>query len=148
MIVVWVVAPCSLVEVYSLSWWWRQQAPLKRRLTPTRLHGATQKTSSFSPPWEPEISPIFNKNYVYRVAGPNSPLNTSCHCIGIWRVGYQNKPSSSDDSITVRRLTTNPQAIVTHLACSYNIVTILFPHSLSGLWTLTRCRDRSFYDVQ
>jgi hypothetical protein len=28
-----------------LPWWWSQQAPLKRRLTSTRLHGATsQKT--------------------------------------------------------------------------------------------------------
>jgi hypothetical protein len=42
----------------SLPWWWRQQAPLKRRPISTRLHGAiSQKTSSYMPPWEPEISP-------------------------------------------------------------------------------------------
>jgi hypothetical protein len=39
MAVFWVVAPCSLVEVY-------QQGPLKRSSTSTRLHGAaTQKTA-------------------------------------------------------------------------------------------------------
>jgi hypothetical protein len=32
----------------SSPWWWRQQGPLKRRLTSTRLHGATtQKTAIF-----------------------------------------------------------------------------------------------------
>jgi hypothetical protein len=60
MAVFWVVAPCRLVKVYrrlrgtcrhqhkgySSSRWWRQQVPLKRRWTFTRLHGATiQKTS-------------------------------------------------------------------------------------------------------
>jgi hypothetical protein len=58
MAVVWVVAPCSLVEVHrrfrgtcclhyhSLPWWWRQQVLLKRRWTSTGLHGATtQKTA-------------------------------------------------------------------------------------------------------
>jgi hypothetical protein len=71
--VFWDVAPCSVVEFYkrfrdaccldhqddqeSSPWWCRQQAPLKRRYPSTGLHGATsQKTSSYSPPWEPEIS--------------------------------------------------------------------------------------------
>jgi hypothetical protein len=35
--VFWVVVPCSL---HDSSPWWRQQAPLKRRYTNTRLHGA------------------------------------------------------------------------------------------------------------
>jgi hypothetical protein len=62
MAVFWVVALCSLVEVYkrfrfqkcllppSLGrspWWWRQQASLKRRYASTRLHGTTQKTAIF-----------------------------------------------------------------------------------------------------
>jgi hypothetical protein len=60
MAVFWVVAPCSLVEVYwhfrgacclyhcSLLWWWRQQAPLKWQQTSTRLHSATaQKEAIF-----------------------------------------------------------------------------------------------------
>jgi hypothetical protein len=58
--VLWVVAPCSPAEVYrpfrdacclhhqASSSWWRQKAPLKRRETSTRLHGATtQKTAIF-----------------------------------------------------------------------------------------------------
>jgi hypothetical protein len=34
------IAPCSFVEVHSSPWWWRQYAPLKRRCTSKRLHGA------------------------------------------------------------------------------------------------------------
>jgi hypothetical protein len=38
-------SPCILP---LSSWWWRQYAPLKRRSTPTRLHGAvSQKTAIF-----------------------------------------------------------------------------------------------------
>jgi hypothetical protein len=63
MAVLWVVATCSLVEVYqrfrgpcclhhqgydSSSWWWRQQGPLKRWESSTRLRGATtQKTAIY-----------------------------------------------------------------------------------------------------
>jgi hypothetical protein len=36
----WHITPCSLVEADSLHWWWRQYAPLKRRSTSTRVHGA------------------------------------------------------------------------------------------------------------
>jgi hypothetical protein len=66
MAVFWIVAPCSLVEVYqrfrgtcclhhqgthSSPWWWRQQVPLKRWYTSTRIHGATtQKTAIFISP--------------------------------------------------------------------------------------------------
>jgi hypothetical protein len=32
---------------YSSTWWWRQQAPLKRQETSTRLHGATHKTAMY-----------------------------------------------------------------------------------------------------
>jgi hypothetical protein len=31
----------SISHTNSSPWWWRQQAPLKRRQTSTRLHGAT-----------------------------------------------------------------------------------------------------------
>jgi hypothetical protein len=51
----WVVAPCSLAEVnqrfrgpccLNQPWWWRQQGPLKRCWTSTRIHSATtQKTA-------------------------------------------------------------------------------------------------------
>jgi hypothetical protein len=58
MAIFWVVAPCSLVEVYrcfrgtwlplSSPWWWGQQVPLKCQWTSARLHGATiQKTAIF-----------------------------------------------------------------------------------------------------
>jgi hypothetical protein len=61
----WVVAPCSLVEIYwrfraalclhhkddvgAMSpWWWRHKVQLKHRWTSTILHGATtQKTAIF-----------------------------------------------------------------------------------------------------
>jgi hypothetical protein len=51
------VAPCSLFGVDrcfrcddSSPWWWRQYASLKRRCTPTRLHGAvSQKVLIFIP---------------------------------------------------------------------------------------------------
>jgi hypothetical protein len=40
----WDVASCGLVEEHrrfnSLPWWWRQYAPLKRRSSSARLHGA------------------------------------------------------------------------------------------------------------
>jgi hypothetical protein len=61
--VFWVVAQCGLVQVYRRSrdacclryqgyesspWWWREKAPLKRRSTSIRLHGATtQKAAIF-----------------------------------------------------------------------------------------------------
>jgi hypothetical protein len=39
------------------TWWQRQYTSLKRRSTPTRLHGViSQKSSLYSPPWEHEIS--------------------------------------------------------------------------------------------
>jgi hypothetical protein len=39
---------------YSSPWWWRQQGPLKRRYTSTRLHGTTtQKTAIFMPHFTP-----------------------------------------------------------------------------------------------
>jgi hypothetical protein len=42
-----VLAICPFEEC-SLPWWWRQYAPLKRRSTSTRLHGAIfQKTIIF-----------------------------------------------------------------------------------------------------
>jgi hypothetical protein len=58
MIAFWDIAPCSLTEVDwcfraahylhhqgndSLSWWWRQNAPLKHWSTSTRLHGAVSQ---------------------------------------------------------------------------------------------------------
>jgi hypothetical protein len=58
--VFWVVVPCSLVEVcrrfrspwcpcyYSSSWWCKQQGPLKRRYTCTRVHGATTQNTADS----------------------------------------------------------------------------------------------------
>jgi hypothetical protein len=67
----WNIVPCIVVTLdrcfsgsYCLYhqgdewlWWWRQYAPLKRRSTP-RLHGAISRrlSSSYSPPWEPEMS--------------------------------------------------------------------------------------------
>jgi hypothetical protein len=38
----WDIAPCSLVWVYG-PWWWRQYVSLKRRSTPTKLHGAISR---------------------------------------------------------------------------------------------------------
>jgi hypothetical protein len=65
MTVFWDIARCSPVEEDS-PWWWRQQGPLKRWKTSTRLHGATtqKKSSSYSPPWEPQI--LHNLVEIYR----------------------------------------------------------------------------------
>jgi hypothetical protein len=78
-------------ELSSLSpWWWKQQGPLKRWYTPTRLHGATtQKTAIFTlspvlPLSErPDLTPLQNNCHQY------SPLEKSveiqCWLRIIWR---------------------------------------------------------------
>jgi hypothetical protein len=38
----------TLVNFYSSPWWWRQQGPLKRWWTSTRLHGATTQKTAIS----------------------------------------------------------------------------------------------------
>jgi hypothetical protein len=48
---------CHTIQCHHIhKRWWRQQEPLKRRSTSKRLHSATTRSFSYSPPWEPEIS--------------------------------------------------------------------------------------------
>jgi hypothetical protein len=86
MIAFWDIAPCSLVGVdrcfggaYCLHhqgdeswspWWWSQYSPMKHQSTPMKLHGIIlhRLSSSYLPPWEPEISYIdinFQKFILY-----------------------------------------------------------------------------------
>jgi hypothetical protein len=59
--VVWHVAPCILIGVNRRfrgadCFHHQGDTPLKRRATPMRLHCCTSQKTTYSPPWESEIS--------------------------------------------------------------------------------------------
>jgi hypothetical protein len=59
--------------MYSWSWWWRQYAPLKRRTTPRRLHGATSQKALIFKHRHPHTTP---SNFLWQ----NKLLSTFNSC--------------------------------------------------------------------